>query len=56
MPDPSPFLISPELEALKTRGDEAMAATRRIIRDMRSHATDVRQQLVYPKANRRRGR
>ena len=56
MPDPSPFLISPELEELKTRGDDAVAATRRIIRDMRSHATEVRHQVVYSRASTRRGR
>lgn len=34
--------MSVTLEELKTRGNDAMAETREIIRDMRSHAAEVR--------------
>jgi hypothetical protein len=40
----SPY--SPTLAELKERGDNALAETRKILRDMRHHANDVRRDIV----------
>ena len=46
----SPF---PLLDELKTRGDNAMAETRQIIRDLKLHAHDVHRDVVTTVRGRR---